>query len=311
MVSTAVIVTALPVEYQAVRTHLSNLQEVVHPQGTVYERGQFTTNSQTWEVGIAEVGAGNAGSAAEAERAIAYFKPSILFFVGVAGGVKGVSIGDVIAATKVYGYESGKVEETFVTRPAVGQSDYAVIHRAKAEARNGDWRRRLTGEAFSKPKAFVAPIAAGEKVIASTDSALFKFIRSSYNDAIAVEMEGYGFLSAAFAYPDIQAIVIRGISDLIQDKNVDDPKEGTEEERQERASRNASAFAFEVLSKLKVKDTLSKKKAVERATTEVDKRNAVESISVQGTNFSNAQITISGSDLDIDLGETNTTINNR
>jgi len=73
----AVILTALPVEYSAVRTHLTALREETHPQGTIYERGKFITKGQAWEVGIAEVGAGNAGAAVEAERAIAYFKPDI------------------------------------------------------------------------------------------------------------------------------------------------------------------------------------------------------------------------------------------
>ena len=132
----------------------------------------------------------------------------------------------------------------------MGQSAYAVIQRAKSEARKGEWVQRLSGGKASQPRVFVAPIAAGEKVIASRESELFQFIRGSYNDAIAIEMEGFGFLSAAFAYPNMQAIVIRGISDLIKDKNADDPEEGNEEDRQERASQNASAFAFEVLSKL-------------------------------------------------------------
>jgi hypothetical protein len=64
-------------------------------------------------------------------------------------------------------------------------------------------------------------------------------------------MEGFGFLSAAFAYPDIKAIVIRGISDLIESKNDDSPESGQEPEqiRQERASHHASAFAFEILAR--------------------------------------------------------------
>jgi len=57
-------------------------------------------------------------------------------------------------------------------------------------------------------------------------------------------------LSAAFAYPDMQAVVIRGISDLIEGKN-DDSVE-PENIRQEKASQHASAFAFEVLSKSKI-----------------------------------------------------------
>jgi hypothetical protein len=58
----AVILTALPVEYMAVRTHLADLREEMHPQGTIYERGKFVANATSWEVGIVEVGAGNAGA---------------------------------------------------------------------------------------------------------------------------------------------------------------------------------------------------------------------------------------------------------
>jgi nucleoside phosphorylase len=249
----AVILTALPVEYLAVRNHLTNPQEETHPQGTIYERGNFVANGQSWEVGIAEVGAGNAGAAVEAERAIAYFKPDILFFVGIAGGIKDVAIGDVVAATDVYGYELGKAEEQqFFTRPKAGKSAYALVQRAKSEARKGEWLQRLANSPTSQPRVFVAPIAAGEKVIASRQSDIFRLLRASYNDAIAVEMEGFGFLSAVFAYPDIKAIVIRGISDLVEGKN-DDSIE-PERVRQEKASHHASAFAFEILSKLEMTD---------------------------------------------------------
>jgi nucleoside phosphorylase len=244
----AVILTALSVEYLAVRHHLACLQEEIHPQGTIYERGEFAANGQTWEVGIVEIGAGNAGAAVEAERAIAYFKPDILFFVGIAGGIKDVAIGDVVAATDVYTYESGKEDaQRFLTRPKAGKSAYALVQRAKSEARKGEWLKRLANSPTLQPRVFVAPIVAGEKVVASRESDVFKLIKASYSDVIAIEMEGYGFLSAAFAYPKIKSIVIRGISDLVEGKN--DDSEEPEEIRQENASHHASAFAFELLAK--------------------------------------------------------------
>lgn len=210
----AVVFTALPVEYKAVRSHLECIAEKEHPQGTIYEQGIFLSNGQSWDVGIAEIGEGNEQAALEVERAIQYFNPRIILFVGVAGGVKDVKIGDVVVASKVYGYESGKDGDTFKPRPAVGLPNYKLINRAKAEARKNDWLQSLGELTYPHPNVFIKPIAAGSKVLNSTKSTVYEFIKSYYEDTLAVEMEGYGFLKAAYANPNVYALVIRGISDL-------------------------------------------------------------------------------------------------
>lgn len=240
-----VVLTALPVEYKAVRSHIRNVREVVH-EGTVYEVGFFSSQGVTWRVVIADVGIGNQGSAFEAERAIARFKPAVILLVGVAGGIKDVALGDVVAVSDVFGYESGKDELVFKPRPSVKNSSHNMVQRAKAVARSDEWKRRIIEPVDGyAPQAFVGPIAAGEKVIASSESAVFKFLREGYSNALAVEMEGCGFLQATHANPSVSSLIVRGISDLIDNKS-----DVEDDLRQKAASRHASAFAFEVLSKL-------------------------------------------------------------
>jgi nucleoside phosphorylase len=251
MSSSVLILTAIRIEDLAVRQHLSNLKEITHPKGTVYASGDFVTPSRKWRVLVAEIGAGNEGAALEAERAISFFTPEIAFFIGVAGGIKDVKIGDVVVATKVYGYESGAAKISFEPRPSVGESAYIFVQRARSEAKKDDWLKRLKLEnSEPRPEVHIGPIVAGEKVLKSTRSTIYKFIRSQYGDALAIEMEGRGFLRAAYANA-AQAVVIRGVSDLINRKAQSDATGS-----QERAARNAAAFAFEMLAKLSpIQDT--------------------------------------------------------
>ena len=248
----AVILTAIESEYLSVRAHLEDLKEQTHPQGTVYETGTFACpGGKPWFVAIAQIGAGNQPAAAETERAASFFKPNVLLFVGVAGGLKDVRLCDVVVADKVYGYEAGKERDSFEPRPNVGESSYRLVQRARAEARKENWLGRLQRTNGTTPdhlpKVHVGPIAAGEKVLASSQSAaaVFQFLRKQYGDALAVEMEGRGFLQAAHAHPDSSALIVRGISDLLEGK-----AEADRAGYQSLAAQHASAFAFEILAQI-------------------------------------------------------------
>jgi nucleoside phosphorylase len=84
---TAVILTALGVEYTAVAAHLKDLEERTE-QGTVYEVGSFPGQRSSWTVAIVETGAGNPSASLEVERATKMFNPDAILFVGIAGGLK-------------------------------------------------------------------------------------------------------------------------------------------------------------------------------------------------------------------------------
>jgi nucleoside phosphorylase len=239
----AIILTALDVETRAALRHLTDVHERIVRGGTVFHVGQFGQ----WLVAVAECGDGNVQAAATAERGINQFHPEAALFVGVAGGVKDVTIGDAVVSSKIYGYERGKDGEAgFRPRPAVNLPDYALEQRARAVRLKNDWEQRLNPNLqHSKPKIYVGAIAAGEKVVASADGQIAQFLREHYGDTLAVEMEGHGFLTGVHINAPVQGCVVRGISDLLDGK-ADADKTGS----QERAADVASAVAFELLATL-------------------------------------------------------------
>lgn len=244
----AVIITALPLEREAVQQHIRNVREEPEHRGSIYRRGIFDELSEPWDVVVAEIGAGNTNAAAEVVRIIDHYSPQVALFVGIAGALKDLKHGDVVASTKVYQYDSGKDEEEFRSRPAIQLSDYGLEKRAQYEAGEPHWRQRIKGESppeAAEPTAVTAAIAAGEKVVGSNLSHSYKLIRKHCNDALAVEMEGHGFLLGVRMSNGTQGIVVRGISDLVDDKNADNDKKW-----QPVAARHAAAFAFQLLAKL-------------------------------------------------------------
>ncbi len=246
------ILTALPVEYKAVRGHLEGLEEHMGPDGVVFECGWLNALESPRYIAIAQSGVGNIRAGVVAQKAISFFNPEVVVFIGTAGGLKDVAIGDVVAATKVYGYEYGRAERSFKPRPLLHICSFGLEQCARAEVIRGEWLREAgPGPTHELPSALVAPIAVGSKVVASTDSAAFAFLRESFSDAVAVEMEALGVLEASYSSSSSEAIAICGISDLVAGK-----EEADAAGCQELAARNASAFAFSMLSHLHVREGL-------------------------------------------------------
>ncbi|KAA6333524.1 5'-methylthioadenosine/S-adenosylhomocysteine nucleosidase [termite gut metagenome] len=234
-------VTALQLEFDAVKSYLTNVVPVKHPDtGTYYDKGLFGGNDMACEVFIVEAGAGNSRSAEETSRAISFFKPDYAFFIGVAGGIKDVDLGDVVVSTKVIGYEMGKADNVFKPRHDTFQSSYELEQLAKHVSRERLWSSKFS----THPKSFVAPIAAGEKVVSSIRAETYNHIKTYVSDALAVEMEGAGFLEAIRVH-SAQGIIIRGISDLLEHKEAAD-NSGS----QAVAANNAAAFVFQMVAQL-------------------------------------------------------------
>jgi nucleoside phosphorylase len=245
---TVVIVTALEVETNAVLRQLGPWEEEV-VDGTVFYVGAFSD----WKVAVVEVGPGNVGVAALADRGIGHFKADVALFVGVAGGVKDVALGDIVVASKIYGYASGKdTASGFLPRPDLQRSAHSLEQRARAIGKYAHWRDRLDASVkHDKPQLFVGPVAAGEVVVASTRAATAKFLKKHYGDTLAVEMEGRGFLEAVHIN-SVLGTVIRGISDRLTGKAFAD-KAGW----QRKAADAASAVAFEMLATLTPKPAVA------------------------------------------------------
>src|SRR4051794_15844432 len=100
-----VILTALQLEYLAVHRYLTGRQVHEHTAGTLFEKGVIAGR----RVAMANIGEGNVSAAALTERAINEFEPEAVLFVGTAGALRDwLRLGDVVVATRVYGYHGGR-----------------------------------------------------------------------------------------------------------------------------------------------------------------------------------------------------------
>lgn len=244
-----VIVTALQLERRAVRSHLGSY-EVENLSGLSADVGPSASRPGQ-RIAVVETGPGNVVAGLLALRAEESFRPLYMIMLGVAGGVKDVKIGDVVASSKVYWVEGGKAGEMFKPRPDFAPVSGELVQLARAVAADDTWISYSRGAAGPWPPAgrsphvLVNPIVVGEKVIADRGTDAAKLIAANYSDAVAVDMEDFGVLRGGTSTERAKVIAIRGISDMLAEKADADSKGS-----QPLAAANAAAFLFAVLDRL-------------------------------------------------------------
>lgn len=234
-----VILCPIAVEFEAVYQLLEDTEEGNGPVlAQDFALGYVSAANHIWKVALVETGSRTEHLGAITARVMYYFQPKYILLVGVAGGIKDVAIGDIVIATKAYGYDSGKESENgFDSRPYVIDHPVEILRICRRLARKYNSQKRSF-------KVVLGPIASGNKVVAYRDAVTYQIIKQHYNDTIALEMEATGFAEAASGF-GVQFANIRGISDLLDNKTKSD-KEGS----QELASQRAAQFTIDLIRSL-------------------------------------------------------------
>lgn len=231
---------AIPVEWDALMKHFTShdLQAVGTDPAAV---GTIHLLESDYTAAIVEVGVGSVNASLAALNAVDRFNPRIVLFVGIAGGRKDVSPGDVVFASKVHYYESGKLEGgEFLSRPDSISTPIDALAASRALVKHTQEKFRM----------YVGPIASGEKVVADSSAEVARILTKHYNDALAVEMEGSGYYKAMAKARVSTFSLVRGISDLLDNKTATD-SEGW----QDIAASNAAMAAMMLISEITTRAT--------------------------------------------------------
>ena len=137
--------------------------------------------------------------------------------VGIAGAVKDLELGDVVASSKVYWSEPGKsLEGGVLTRPDFGAVSESLVQAARRVAADDEWQQRISPRA-PQPTTTSGPRRPDRRGRAcrgkhSSDDA--KKIKENFGDAVAVAMEDIGVARASAIAGAGEMIAIRSASDF-------------------------------------------------------------------------------------------------
>ena len=174
------------------------------------------------------------------------FDPDIVLYIGCAGGDPSeFNVYDVFIPTHVWPYEKGKeTTRGFEFRAHPLEPTAYLRNMATSIADRQKWRARIP-EAFQvASKVETGGLASGNKVLADEEGEIWKSAKAINDEIVAVETEGHGFFESMEPLHR-PYLMIRGISDLLTNKNVSG--KGIDDNRQTKATAHAAALAAQLI----------------------------------------------------------------
>ena len=229
------IVTALAVEYEAVRRHLKAQEDAPSGQG---RRANFNAwllgeipkanGAGTYSVVLAVARrSGTLETYKATRRTIERWNPRIVLFCGVAGGMRreGLKQGDIVISEHIWHYDHGKiVDGTYESKHREYPAHGGLVTSARAFSdRSDDWKSCAVDAPLPGhvPACKVGLIGSGDKVLEDLESEFSKAIMKARKDLQAVEMEAAGAGAAIEEAIEegnpVPFVMIRGISDMPKD----------------------------------------------------------------------------------------------
>ena len=249
------ILTAMDNEMKEVKKYLAGFPKktLEDKQKQIFYEIYSYENEQKkkFEIYLKISGKQNFSSASATSDVITNLAPNFLFYIGIAGKLKDVNIGDVVIADRVENYEPAKVEDDdYKTRIYQGHADDYLLNLASSIITDDEniWQQKIKvlkhENIINLPIDFKGRIATGEKVLGSITAKIYEQIRHDCSESLAVECEGGGFYHAC-NLKNSKGLLIRGISDKLKDKGFDE-----EFNSQSYAASCASSFLFELINRL-------------------------------------------------------------
>lgn len=234
------IITAVPIETAAV-LNVDCKWSVFTLQGdsTIYRHAIIQANNGACNIVHTQLPEmGMTASAAHTTKAVLRLNPKLVIMTGIAAGLeKDANIGDIIVATDVWNYNSGKYIEKSngdsVAAELLPDSKHINMDRATMEKILAtDFKNQLIriknsfqGDAPNTAlNVFLGPMACGSAVVASKD--VIDLVKSQARKVAGLDMESYGVYLACrdVCYPSVNTIVIKSISDFA-DRKKDDSRQ--------------------------------------------------------------------------------------